>query len=259
MSAAATLLAQYNVSVTQAREFLLANLQSPQIIYSNAKQFGLTNQMLAEIYGDVAAADVRVFFTSLGFDAAALDPVPVTEPILPAQYSALGAQLFSFNTFAGNLSTDTIKQAIINTTSPAAYNNAVDFNSIAGSDGLLSVSDLGFAHLGDITNAEQLESLYFGSLIKALKSIDVVEAAEMKAFGTAHAAALAAGDREVVQNFVNLLVTVFEDQAAPELQLIPDDQIAVVLQIVGQAFVQSGAGASGFFDSLTSMIPGFEN
>ncbi len=255
MPSAATHLAQYGVSVTQARDFIVANLQSPQTIYSVAKQYGVTNQMLAEIYGGVSAADVRGFFTNLGFDASALEPVAAAPaPILPSEYSALSTQLFNFNTGTGALSSDAIKQGIINSTGLAAYNNAFNLSALAGAaDGALSASELGFGHLGDITSTAQLESLYFGSLIKVFKSIDVNEIAELEAFTTANQAALEAGDPGAVQNFVNLLISVYEDLAAPELQAIPDDAIAAVVQLVGQAFVQSGVGPSGFFDSLTSL------
>jgi hypothetical protein len=258
MPSAAAHLAQYGVSVEQARGFIVANLQSPQTIYSVAREYGVTNQMLAEIYGGVTAADVRGFFSSLGFDAGALDPVAsAPAPILPSEYSAISTQLLTFNTASGALSNDAIKQGIINSTSLAAYNNAFNLAGVSsGADGVLSASDLGFGHLGNITSTAQLESLYFGSLIKLFKSIDVNEAAEIEAFTTANEAALEAGDMGVAQNFANLLVSVFDDEAAPGQQLIPDEQIAMVVQLVGQAFVQSGEGASGLFDSLIGILPG---
>jgi hypothetical protein len=258
MPSAAAHLAQYGVSVVQARSFIVANLQSPQTIYSVAREFGVTNQMLAEIYGGVTAADVRGFFSSLGFDAAALDPAPsASAPVLPAEYSSISTQLLTYNTATGALSNEAIKQSIINSTSLAAYNNAFNLASLSsGSDGVLSASDLGFSHLGNITSTAQLESLYFGSLIKLFKSIDVTEAAQIEAFSTANAAALEAEDFAVAQNFANLLVSVFEDEAAPGQQLIPNEQIALVVQLVGQAFVQSGEGAAGLFDSLLGILPG---
>jgi hypothetical protein len=258
MPSAAAHLAQYGVSVEQARGFIVANLQSPQTIYSVAREFGVTNQMLAEIYGGVTAADVRGFFASLGFDAGALDPVTsAAEPILPAEYNGISTQLLTFNTASGALSNDAIKQGIINSTGLAAYNNAFNLAGVSsGADGVLSTSDLGFSHLGNITSTAQLESLYFGSLIKLFKSIDVNEAAEIEAFTTANEAALEAENFAVAQNFVNLLISVFEDEAAPGQQLIPDEQIAAVVQLVGQAFVKSGEGAAGFFDSLIGILPG---
>ena len=258
MPSAAAHLAQYGVSVAQARSFVMANLQSPQTIYSVAREFGITNQMLAEIYGGVSAADVRGFFTSKGFDASALDLVPAAPaPILPPEYSALGTQLFSFNKHTGALSDDALKQAIINTTGVAAYSSAFNFSLVAGADSVLSASDLGFGHLGNITNGAQLESMYFGSLIKVFKSIDVNEIAELEAFTTANEAALEAGDPRAEQNFLNLFISVFEDEAAPNLQAIPDETIAVVVQLVGQAFVQSGVGPAGFFDSLIGFTDWF--
>lgn len=70
---AAQYLAQWNISVAEARQFIVNNLDNIQNIYNAAKSHGITNEMLAEIYGGVTAGDVRNFFSSNGLNGAALD------------------------------------------------------------------------------------------------------------------------------------------------------------------------------------------
>lgn len=72
---AAQHLAQFGVSVGQAKQFVDNCLNNSDfgLIYRTCKDFGVTNDMLAEIYGGVTADQVRGFFTSLGYDGRALD------------------------------------------------------------------------------------------------------------------------------------------------------------------------------------------
>ena len=60
-------LAQYGVTVEQARQFIHGNLQNPETIYQVAAQYGVTFDMLAEIYGENANGEiVKSFFNGLG-------------------------------------------------------------------------------------------------------------------------------------------------------------------------------------------------
>lgn len=70
---AVTHLSKYNVSISEARKFIIDNLGNLHTILNTAKQYGVTNEMLAEIYGGVNSHDVRNFFTSNGFDSVDLD------------------------------------------------------------------------------------------------------------------------------------------------------------------------------------------
>lgn len=77
MSTAAAHLGQYNVSVQQAFDFIASNLNTPGNIYTVAKEFKITNQMLAEIVGqaipNITANDIKNWFNSQGFDGSSLD------------------------------------------------------------------------------------------------------------------------------------------------------------------------------------------
>lgn len=69
---AETHLAQYQVTVDQARTFIIANLQTPEVIYNAALSINLTAEMLAEIVGSVSSADVVNFFNFVGLNGDAL-------------------------------------------------------------------------------------------------------------------------------------------------------------------------------------------
>jgi len=69
---ASTHLAQYSVTVEQARTFIIENLATPEIIYNTAINFNVTAQMLAEIVGGITTDDVVNFFNFIGLDGNAL-------------------------------------------------------------------------------------------------------------------------------------------------------------------------------------------
>lgn len=65
-------LAQLGVTLAEARDFILQNVQQPSVIYNISVQNQITAQMLAEIYGGVTADDVVAFFNASGLDGDAL-------------------------------------------------------------------------------------------------------------------------------------------------------------------------------------------
>lgn len=74
---ASELLAQYGVTFQQAREFIHNNLNSPAIIYSTAAQYGITFDMLGELYADgVSGNEVKNFFAAKGFTTTSSAPIP---------------------------------------------------------------------------------------------------------------------------------------------------------------------------------------
>ena len=83
MPTAAEHLAQYNVTVEQARTFIFSNLLDLPLILHVADTFGVTNQMLAEIVGGVTEADVEYYFAAHGLDSSILDEPPPQEEDSP--------------------------------------------------------------------------------------------------------------------------------------------------------------------------------
>lgn len=69
------ILASNNVSVEEARNFIFANVDKPQLIFNAAVSVGLNTDMLGEIVG-VSGALVRDYFSSRGLDPQGLDALP---------------------------------------------------------------------------------------------------------------------------------------------------------------------------------------
>jgi hypothetical protein len=263
MSAAAHLL-QYNVNLQQARDFVYANLNSPATIFDVAKQYGVTNAMLAEIYGQgVSADDVRWFFSSKGFVPSQLDvtvtPLPggpgYDDAWLPEVLQPLAENLLRFNAESGALSTEIIRQGVIQVTGAAAYNEAFSLWQFGDdADSVLTPTELGFSHLGSIDSPAELESLVYGTVINLLRSVDVTEAQELAQFAEANAAALEAGDTGTLQSLLNLVVGVLQDAAPLGQQLVPEVQIAQVVTLVGQTYVTVVNGDGDLLSALLSGV-----
>jgi len=81
------LLSSYGVTMQQAYQFVVSNLNNPQNIITTCKQAGITNAMLAEIVGTgipgVTANDVKNFFVSNGLDSTQLDTSTADAPATP--------------------------------------------------------------------------------------------------------------------------------------------------------------------------------
>ena len=76
MSSVSDLLSQYDLSVDDARQFVMGHLSSPEIIYATAAEFGITFDMLAEIYGQgVTGSQVQDFFSDQNMIADGNAPV----------------------------------------------------------------------------------------------------------------------------------------------------------------------------------------
>ncbi|OYZ47738.1 MAG: hypothetical protein B7Y13_09510 [Sulfurovum sp. 24-42-9] len=73
-------LASKGVTMQAAKDFINSNLTSPQTIFNVAKQYGVTNDMLAEIVG-VSTSVVKNFWQGQNYAFATLDPV-MTKSIL---------------------------------------------------------------------------------------------------------------------------------------------------------------------------------
>lgn len=76
MSETTQQLAQYGITVEEARSFVYSNLNSPQTIYQVAAQYNVNFAMLADIYGQgVSQNDVKGFFQAKGMVANQAAPV----------------------------------------------------------------------------------------------------------------------------------------------------------------------------------------
>ncbi len=240
---ASTHLAKYSVTVAQARDFIVANINTPQNIYNTAKQYGVTNQMLAEIYGGVTAVDVRNFFSNIGFDSSALDPqiapAPVSAPKQSFEERAQPAidKLFSLNTARGILSDDSLRGALSKLVGDADYYKVFSFAGYAeGQDGKLTPAELETPGL-EITKIEQLDSLFFGYLVNFIRSVDKAEALEIEAFSITNKDALLAGEKAAVEKYEDLYIGIIEDEAPFNNQFYSNAETREIVLQTGQQFI----------------------
>lgn len=172
--------------------------------------------------------------------------------LLPEDLAAL-ASLVSLDTEIGALSVSTLRSEVINGgtftiggyqfhvdgTGAIAYNNAFDISGYAdAADGTLTPEELGFSQLGTLTNvtSETLESLFYGTLIKAFKAIDVSELTQIQNFVVQNQSSLIAGNEAVLSQYLDLIVSVFEDPASQPV--FDNATIAYTAVVAGATFVE---------------------
>lgn len=66
-------LASYDISVFEARNFIIDNIDNPDRIIDASMEYHLTNQMLVDIYDNVSLMDVELYFSFNGLDSRCLD------------------------------------------------------------------------------------------------------------------------------------------------------------------------------------------
>lgn len=227
-------LANFGVTIGQAREYVLAHLNDPHAIVATARHFGVTDEMLGEIAGDYSAAEVRGYLAGFGIDASGLE----AESLFPSDMLAFSG-VMALNTETGELSTASLRAQVIAHTGEAAYNAAFDPNHYAGGlDGVFSVADLGVSSLGDLPAAAQtLESLFYGTIVRLAGTLDMQEALDVASFVSTHRTALEAGEPAVESAFLTLMHGIVEDHAM--MPALNDTQIA-------QAAVASAVALVGF-------------
>jgi hypothetical protein len=244
---ASTYLDGYGISVQQAHDFIYANLDNPDLIYSTAAQFGVTNEMLGEIAGGYSDDQVRAFFDSHGFVGADLDSA---HALLADDMMQLSS-LISLNTYGGVLSVSSLRSQVVAQTGLASYEATFNPDVYEGSaDGLFTAAELGVSHLGTLTaSMDTLESLFYGTLITALKAIDMEEVMDLYSFIEANQDSLANGNEAVMIQFVGLMVSVFADVASEPV--FADEDIFEVAVMAGTMMVELVAQTdAALFDGL---------
>lgn len=274
---ASTHLAQFGVTIAQAREFIFSNVENPGTIYAVSKQFGVTNEMLAEIVGGgFTAQQVSNFFTERGFDGPALGGLPSsgddssgggtsgggttppatdTDTLVPAELQAVLSALVTPNTRTGILSNAELRAAVLSQgVSQAQYNALFSPASLDDNgNGTLELSELGLTSGASFAaTSDTLESLVYGSMLNLLERIDLNETLSLSNFVQTNAAGLEALNPTTVQQYVNLLVGVFDDVANPPLLQGPQLRDSVVLAVRAAVIGVSGDNA----DALESLFSG---
>lgn len=184
-------LAKFGVTVPQALNFLIANVEQPETIFNVASQYAITTQMLSEIT-NLSPDIVSNYFAASGLDSSELDDTSILVNV------DLGAfkQFVSFNKNDAAYADDVNKiSEVLSTESLRGFvqpllNDPSSYDSIFGpqfsfqaNDGIYDVEELG-ADLGVAVPAtnESIESLFYGSLISMFSAFDQSELAPIVEF-----------------------------------------------------------------------------
>lgn len=269
------LLASRGVSMQQAADWVQDHLESPGQIFSICLEFGINSAMLAEIVQPfvpgAVAGDVEAFFTTLGFDAQVLRnaginpaaPLPApgssSEIVAPGFFPQEYAALLSFaalNHNAGALSNDSLREAsFAQGTQRGDYWSLFSPAQFGGQEGgSWSASELGLPGLGDLpATAETLESLFYGTVIRLVRSVDEQEVVGLEAFVQANEAALEAGHTATVSTLIQQLGQVFSTPAV--VPLVSDHELAALFPFVTASMVQLvGTGNPDVFGGLLDFV-----
>ncbi len=170
----------YGITVEQAIDFIMANVNNPEVIYNGASELGITTQHLSDITGYPTGA-IKNYFESAGLNAKSLDEVKL---LFNSDLGSLD-YLVNFNNHTGSLSTISLSEQVkASLDDPADYDAL--FESIYGyeeADGLYTPDETGISHLGNINaTPESLESIFFGTLINIIKSLDIDELKQISSF-----------------------------------------------------------------------------
>ena len=226
-------LAKFGVTVQQALNFLVANIEQPETIFNVASQYAITTEMLGEIT-TLSPDIVSNYFAAFGFDSSELDDTSILVNV------DLGAfeQFISFNKndAAYTDDADNISEAL-STESLRGFvqpflNDSASYDSVFGpqfafqaNDGIYDADELGI-DLGVEVQAtnESVESLFYGSLINMFSAFDQAELTPIVQFPV--------NDRSS-EDFKTFVSEAFQD--VPETVLWPDD--VMVRLVVNEAVI----------------------
>lgn len=241
VSPAASHLAQYGIDLQDAVAFVQANQGNPVLLLNISRDYGLTFDMLGELFGNLSGGEVEAYFRSHGLLENEPEPGSGGAALIPAQWAKV-ATVVALNENAGELSNASIRAKVIAQTGEAAYLKAFDPMQYEAegtpSDGILTAEELGLGHLANLpATVETVESLLYGTIIKIQQSLDMTEAMQMGTFMQTNSSALQAGDPAAFESYLNLMAEIWSTPANPPL--IEASMIVDSAVMTGVAFVEA--------------------
>lgn len=167
-------LATSGVTVEQAIDFINSNIEHPDIIYNAARKYGVTTAMLSEIKG-VSKDVINEYFKLVDKQGLFIDGMS----ILVNSDLGILEPLVNFNNRTDNLSNALLRQATLD-----KLEIKTDYDPFFSetmkrdlhNDGIYDAEESGVGHLGNIPiPGENLESLFYGSLINMFSALDQSE------------------------------------------------------------------------------------
>ena len=191
---AAEHLAKLDITTEQALEYVTTNLDQPELIFEAAKDNGVTRSMLSEIT-EISTDVINNYFSDAELDPELIDYSSI---LFNSDIGSL-ENLVNFNNNTGMLSTTSLGEKV-----RSSINFSDDYNfpftardSYQPNDNIYDAEELGVAQLGNIdATDENIESIFYGTIINMINAIDKEEMNQIKAFPQD-------GDTEAYQMLLN--------------------------------------------------------
>ncbi|MBS0498309.1 MAG: hypothetical protein JSR51_11760 [Proteobacteria bacterium] len=168
----------FRITIRQAVDFIDANIEHPDIIYSTAREYGVTTAMLSEIKG-VSKGVVNTYFESVDKEGLPIDGMSI---LINSDLGTL-EPLVNYNRKAGELSNASLGEATldlvkkkIETDYDSFFSTDVKLRRDLHNDGIYDAEELGIGLLGKVPATDKnLESIFYGSLINMFSALDKSE------------------------------------------------------------------------------------
>lgn len=172
MATGPEVLTYYGITVEQAMDFIMANIDRPEVIYDAAWDHGITTQHLSDISG-YSVNTIKDYFESSGLDTYALDEVRI---LFNSNLKDLD-YLVGFNVKTDVLSTTSLGEQVKASVDSSVYKEFfVTPWLYQAIDGIYSVDELGTSHVGDVPAQNiVIENLFYGTLINQYTALDSTE------------------------------------------------------------------------------------
>lgn len=169
-------LTDLGITVEQANNFINENIRDPQKIFNTASENGVTTRMLSEISG-YSRNNVQKYFADVNPDwSKFLDKSKLVNSDLDSL-----EDIVAFNTREGILSNASLHAIVkpkIDNLDYASYDETFvsSFPDLQLKDGLYTSGELGVEHIDNIeATSENIESLFYGTLINIFSTLDESE------------------------------------------------------------------------------------
>lgn len=176
-------LAILGITMKQANDFIIANINRPQIIFDIASQFGITSRMLSDITG-YSTEIVHGYFLAAGYSSALISTKLDVSILVNSDLGTL-EHLVSFNSREGVLSNAALREVV-----QPEINKHFDYDASFGPvkpnqaiDHIYTSGELGVSNLNNVSATnENIESIFYGSLINMFSALDETELNQINAF-----------------------------------------------------------------------------
>jgi len=170
-------LAKLDITVQQANDFIVENIDKPTVLYDAAQNNAVTLDMLSE-FTSFQSNEISEYFTT-----AMLDPEKLcnVSKLINSELGTLES-IVDFNNNTGILSTYSLKEQVLpllllndSAAFEAFFKLPVEWLFMAKDD-LYDAAELNVTHLNNVpATTESIESLFFGTLLNIYSSLDQVE------------------------------------------------------------------------------------